>query len=104
MIKATGVSPKRDYPQVAALGGAGNEEEEVHDPEARSSSDGGPGGAKVASEPQEDAPIQIARDPGDPTLQEREEHSVTHVPYRSWCPVCVKAQGQGGGTSKQKRG
>eukprot|EP00974_Lingulodinium_polyedra_P125558 11195032-Lingulodinium_polyedra.AAC.1 len=45
-------------------------------------------------EPQEDAPVKIARDPGDPTPQEREEHNATHVPYRSWCPVCVKAKGK----------
>ena len=43
---------------------------------------------------EEPAPVQIARDPGDPTAEEREDHCVTHIPYRSWCPVCVKAKGR----------
>ena len=29
------------------------------------------------------------RDPGQPTSAEREAHEATHLPYRSWCPVCV---------------
>ena len=28
-----------------------------------------------------------------PTQIEREEHELTHFPYRSWCPDCVKGQG-----------
>ena len=43
---------------------------------------------------QEDAPVKVARDPGDPSPVEREEHNATHMPYRSWCPVCVKAKGR----------
>ena len=27
-----------------------------------------------------------------PTRQERLEHEVTHVPYRSWCEHCVKGK------------
>ena len=49
---------------------------------------------KAECEECEAAPIRIARDPGDPTPVEREEHAVTHLPYRSWCPVCVKAKGK----------
>eukprot|EP00971_Amphidinium_carterae_P192481 3819629-Amphidinium_carterae.2 len=22
------------------------------------------------------------------------EHRLTHMPYRNWCPICVKAKGQ----------
>ena len=50
--------------------------------------------ARVKSTCQECAPIRIARDPGDPTAREREDHCVTHIPYRSWCPICVKAKGK----------
>ena len=25
-----------------------------------------------------------------PTKQEWIEHQITHVPYKSWCPICVK--------------
>ena len=32
--------------------------------------------------------------PGDTTDIEVEEHNVTHLPHRSWCPVCVKARGK----------
>eukprot|EP00971_Amphidinium_carterae_P048948 964526-Amphidinium_carterae.4 len=34
------------------------------------------------------------RQPPQPTQQEQEEHRITHMPYRSWCPICVKAKGQ----------
>ena len=40
----------------------------------------------------QDPPVRIARDPGAPTEKEREEHNATHLPHRSWCPVCVKAR------------
>ena len=39
-------------------------------------------------------PVRVARNPGDPTDKEVEEHNVTHLPHRSWCPVCVKARGK----------
>ena len=29
-----------------------------------------------------------------PTEQELEEHNATHLPHRSWCPVCTKARGK----------
>ena len=31
--------------------------------------------------------------PLEPTQQERELHNLTHLPYRSWCEICVKAKG-----------
>ena len=40
------------------------------------------------------APVVLKKDPGAPTLEEREQHYATHLPYRSWCPVCVKAAGK----------
>ena len=38
--------------------------------------------------------VRVARNPGDPTDKEVEEHNVTHLPHCSWCPVCVKARGK----------
>ena len=35
------------------------------------------------------------RSPGNPTAAEREEHELTHWPYRSWCDACVKARATG---------
>ena len=32
---------------------------------------------------------KVARDPSAPTRQEVEAHEATHLPYRSWCPICV---------------
>ena len=47
-----------------------------------------PGGAGEAVAP------RIVKSPGDPTKQEREEHDITHLPYRSWCKTCVEAKGK----------
>ena len=40
--------------------------------------------------------------PQQPTVQERLEHELTHLPYRSWCPVCVQAKGRSDNRSKQR--
>ena len=32
--------------------------------------------------------------PQQPTEQERREHELTHLPYRSWCPTCVQSKGR----------
>ena len=41
----------------------------------------------------EEAPIKKPRNPEDPTSDERERHwAAGHLPYRPWCPVCVKAR------------
>ena len=32
--------------------------------------------------------------PTQPTPQEIQEHNITHMPYRSWCPICVQAKGR----------
>ena len=37
---------------------------------------------------------RIRRGPGEPSRAEIEEREVTHCPYRSWCPECVKARGK----------
>ena len=44
---------------------------------------------------EEDAPIRTTRNPKDPLPEERELHYKRgHLPYRSWCAVCVKARGR----------
>lgn len=102
-VKA-GISPKRGTINAsgAALGsrveekdeGAAEEDDEekeddYEDDEAVQLEPG-----EFRSEAFEAAPVRVARDPGDPTPEEREEHCATHLPYRSWCPVCVKAKGK----------
>ena len=32
------------------------------------------------------------RDPGEPTQQEWDDHVKTHVPFRGWCPHCVRGR------------
>ena len=32
--------------------------------------------------------------PMAPSRKEREQHELTHTPYRSWCPHCVRARGR----------
>ena len=45
---------------------------------------------------EEEAPRRrVLRDPGKPTMQEWEEHRVDHLPYRLWCPYCVRGRGTG---------
>ena len=39
--------------------------------------------------------------PPQPTEQERMEHELTHLPYRSWCPVCVRSKGRADNHPKQ---
>ena len=34
--------------------------------------------------------------PKEPTQEERELHNLTHMPYRAWCPLCVRCKGIGG--------
>ena len=34
----------------------------------------------------------VATEPVQPTEKEREEHAYTHLPYRSWCPHCVRGK------------
>ena len=35
---------------------------------------------------------RAVRDPGQPTQEEREEHDLTHIPYRPWCEHCVRGK------------
>ena len=39
--------------------------------------------------------IRVVRSPGTPSQKEREEHSVNHWPYRSWCDHCVRGRASG---------
>ena len=32
------------------------------------------------------------KQPGEPTLTERLEHELTHLPFRPWCEICVKSK------------
>lgn len=51
-----------------------------------------PGVGDEAGEALEEAPIKRPTIPSDPTPSERERHNASHLPYRSWCPVCVHSR------------
>ena len=82
--RADGEDVWSDVRDSTARGSRSTEEEEVCQP----------CGENITAKPAEDAPIRVARDPGDPTEEEFEKHCVTHLPYRRWCPICVKAKGK----------
>ena len=43
----------------------------------------------------EDSNLRKLQDPKMPTKEEVDKHFILgHIPYRSWCPVCVRAQGK----------
>ena len=46
-------------------------------------------------EDEEAPPRRILRDPGEPTKAEWDSHRVDHIPFRSWCPHCVRGRGTG---------
>ena len=43
---------------------------------------------------EEAAQCRVCVSPNTPSKREREEHEVTHLPFRSWCPHCVRGRGQ----------
>ena len=47
----------------------------------------------VRSEQEEDV-IKIRKDPKVPTKKEVGNHNLTQLPFRGWCPTCVKARGR----------
>ena len=47
---------------------------------------------EVLEIPPEDAPIKVLKGPNQPSEADIERHNAAgHVPFRSWCPVCVEA-------------
>ena len=43
-------------------------------------------------EEQEGARVKVQRKPEEPSKQEREEHEITHIPFRTWCRHCVRGK------------
>ena len=52
-------------------------------------------------EQQEAGRARGAPTPQQPTEQERREHEPTHLPYRSWCSICVQSKGRQDNHPKQ---
>ena len=67
---------------------AANEKTEDEEEDDEESGGGEPEEEEEARRP------QIRKSPGAPSKREIQEHRVTHSPYRSWCPECVRARGK----------
>ena len=44
------------------------------------------------SEIEEARPARVLKSPMLPTPVEANEHNITHLPFRNWCPWCVKGK------------
>ena len=66
-------------------------QDDPHDPDAASS---GTQRVQATHEDTSSAPVVSVRDPGSASQSEIDENDKTHLPYRSWCPVCVKSRGR----------
>ena len=59
--------------------------------------------SEVENDPTTAVEIRYPPEPSEPTRQERIEHEKTHLPYRSWCRVCVMAKGREDPHSQKQR-
>ena len=51
----------------------------------------------MESEEEDEAKVpKQLKDPRTPSRREVEEHNLTHLPFRDWCPYCI----QGGAPNK----
>ena len=44
---------------------------------------------------EETEPAAMAKDPGEPSPEDMEEHRCTHLPFRLWCKWCIAGRGVG---------
>ena len=70
-----------------------DEEEESDDEDELVELRGGAEGVQIKAE-KEDGKLKTITDPRKPSDREVEDHNRTHLPYRNWCPHCVKAKGK----------
>ena len=58
---------------------------------------------EVIEEPEviEKNPMMIPQ-PSSPTADEWIQHQLTHLPFRSWCPICIQAKGKNPPHRKRK--
>ena len=62
------------------------------------------GGERIGL-PKDDAVMKKVKDPKLPSQDEVDQHWIMgHLPYRKWCPICIKAQGRDMDHSKDSGG
>jgi hypothetical protein len=59
---------------------------------------------EIEPEAEEAREPRVPRDPGAPTATEVEQHNVTHLPFRAWCPACVMGKARDKMHRKQEDG
>ena len=70
--------------------------DEVPDAVIAPSGQGGDNGSEnSASDSEEGFAPNVAKLPKQPTREEIEERMITHIPFRSWCPHCVRGKCKG---------
>ena len=74
-----------DEEQAEEVGGI-SDDEDGHEPIL--------GGDQDAEEEYGERKPQRVQDPKPPTKEERKEHEMTHMPFRSWCRHCVRGRGK----------
>ena len=47
-----------------------------------------------SAEEEDEEPVYCrpCKEPGQPTKEEMDQHAITHLPFRRWCPFCVKGK------------
>ena len=90
--------PVRDFqsvrPSSSSFGILANEVDSDADDEGIVGEARGEEGERIGL-PRDNDAVKKIPDPRLPTQDEVDKHYVSgHVPYRSWCPVCVRARGR----------
>ncbi len=52
------------------------------------------GADNIDEDAEEGRAARVMKDPEAPSREEIERHNITHLPYRSWCPHCVRGRGR----------
>ncbi len=79
---------RREVMAVRPEGAEGESEDDGEDAEVA-----GAEGERIRAEKETERTKSIT-DPRKPTEKEFEDHHRTHLPYRNWCPHCVRAKGK----------
>ena len=61
-------------------------------------------GERIRPEREKEKVLKKILDPMRPTEKEVEQHNITHLPYRNWCPHCVRAKGKDADHRKAENG
>ena len=87
-----------------AAAAAAEVEGEIQEEEHEIDEDQGLGHGMVTAEEEEGRKAVGVKGPMRVSKEEREEHERTHLPYRSWCEICVKGRARKAPPSQTEQG